>query len=102
MVHATTSLLSLGVRRWAGRPMCDSLVRRARASPGSDRLVRARAGRELHTHQVARAVKPVQSRRDACRAIVLMKLSAAPHGGAARSFRRRAATAAVADCGCRG
>ena len=34
MVCATTSLLSrgpLGVRRWAGRSMCDSLVRRARS-----------------------------------------------------------------------
>ena len=80
MVLATTYLLSrgpLGVRRWAGRPSCHSLAREPRASPGPDRLGRARTRRELHTRQVAKAVDPVQSRRDACRAIVLMKLSAA-------------------------
>ena len=80
VVLATTYLLSrgpLGVRRWTGRPSCHSLVREPRASPGPDRLGRARPGRELHTHQVARAVDPVQSRRDACCASVLKKLSAA-------------------------
>ena len=80
MVLATTYLLSrgpLGVRRWAGRPSCHSLAREPRASPGPDRLGRALTRRELHTRQVEKAVDPVQSRRDACRAIVLMKLSAA-------------------------
>ena len=80
MVCATTSLLSrgpLGVRRWTGRPSCHSLVREPRTFSGPDRLGRARTGHELHTHQVARAVNPVQSRRDACCASVLMKLTAA-------------------------
>ena len=78
MVCATTSLLScgpLGVRRWAGRSMCDSLVRRARASSGPGRLGGARARRILHTHQAERAAEPVQSRRSACRASLLMRLS---------------------------
>ena len=99
VVLATTYLLSrgpLGVRRWAGRPSCHSLVREPRASPGPDRLGRARTGRELHTHQVERAVNPVQSRRDACRASVLMKLSligraAVPRGASGG----RTATAAM-------
>ena len=78
MVCATTSLLScgpLGVRRWAGRSMCDSLVRRARASSGPGRLGGARARHILHTHQAERAAEPVQSRRSACRASLLMRLS---------------------------
>jgi hypothetical protein len=78
MVRATTSLLSrgpLGVRRWAGRSMCDSLVRRARASSGPGRLGGARARHILHTHQAERAAEPVQSRRSACRASLLMRLS---------------------------
>ena len=78
MVCATTSLLSLGplgVRRWAGRSMCDSLVRRARASSGPGRLGGARARHILHTHQAERAAEPVQSRHSACRASLLMRLS---------------------------
>ena len=66
---------SLGLRRWAGRSMCDSLVRRARASSGPGRLGAARARRILHTHQAERAAEPVQSRRSACRASLLMRLS---------------------------
>ena len=33
--------------------------------------------RILHTHQAERAAEPVQSRRSACRASILMRLSAA-------------------------
>ena len=78
MVCAATSLLSrgpLGVRRWAGRSMCDSLVRRARASSGPGRLGGACARHILHTHQAERAAEPVQSRRSACRVSLLMRLS---------------------------
>ena len=104
MVRATTSLLSrgpLGVRRWAGRSMCDSLVRRARASSGPGRLGGARARRILHTHQAERAAEPVQSRRSACRASLLMRLSSDVRGAAVPrgAAGGRTATAAVADHG---
>ena len=78
MVCATTSLLSLGplgVRRCAGRPRCRSLVRRARAFSGPGRLGGASSRHILHTHQAERAAEAVQSRRSACRASLLMRLS---------------------------
>jgi hypothetical protein len=95
MVRATTSLLSRGplsVRRWVGRPWCHSLVRTG-ASPGPDRLGRARTECTLYAHQAARAGKPVQSRRNVCRASFLMKLSAA-----ARRYREEPPEACGNGC----
>ena len=80
VVRATSSLLSrgpLGMRWWAGRASRRSLLRPSRTSLGRDRLGRARARRNLHTHQAARAVRPVKSLLDVWRASVLMKLSPA-------------------------
>ena len=71
------ALSRLGMRWWAGRASRHSLLQPSRASLGRGRLGRARARRDLHTHQAARAVRPVKSLRDVWRASVLMKLSPA-------------------------
>ena len=74
---AALSGLSMRRCRWAGRASRHSLLRPSRASPGRGRLGRARARRDIHTNQAARAVRPVISLRDVWRASVLMKLSPA-------------------------